>query len=203
MFAAGTETTATALTWLWVALESRADVADRLCAEVERVVGSGPVMRDHLKDLKYTKTVLQELVRLYPVGWLIPRTAMRRDVIDGYTIRAGGTVLISPFLTQRLPEFWPNPDYFDPDRFSRPSPHQQHRFAYFPFGGGPHQCLGNHLFTVEAQVIIATMLSRYRPRLMAAGPIDPLPAASLRPARAVRLLLKPVAKADGSLRHAA
>jgi len=196
MFAAGSETTATALVWFFVAVGGRPDVAKRLRAEVERVVGGDDITAAHLSQLKYLRMVLQELVRLYPVGWLIPRTAARDDVIDGWRVPAGSTMLISPYLTHRLPRYWPRPDEFDPHRFGPDAPGNRHRYAYFPFGGGPHTCLGSHLFTVEAQLIVATMLSRYRIRVPDALSITPMPAASLRPRQPVRLRLRPLERAD-------
>jgi cytochrome P450 len=163
---------------------------------VERVVGGDDITAAHLSQLKYLRMVLQELVRLYPVGWLIPRTAARDDVIDGWRVPAGSTMLISPYLTHRLPRYWPRPDEFDPHRFGPDAPGNRHRYAYFPFGGGPHTCLGSHLFTVEAQLIVATMLSRYRIRVPDALSITPMPAASLRPRQPVRLRLRPLERAD-------
>jgi enediyne biosynthesis protein E7 len=196
MFAAGTETTATALVWFFVAVGARPDVAKRLRAEIDRVVGDDHINAAHLSQLKYLKMVLQELVRLYPVGWLIPRTAARDDVIGGFRVPAGSTMLISPYLTHRLPRYWARPDEFDPLRFGPDAPSNRHRYAYFPFGGGPHTCLGSHLFTVEAQLIVATLLNRYRIRVPDALSITPMPAASLRPRQHVRLRLLPLARAS-------
>jgi len=192
MFAAGTETTATALTWLWVALDANPTVAGRLFAEIDRVVGGASVTAAHLPKLAYTRMVLQELVRLYPVGWLIPRTATRRDVIGRHVIKPGSTILISPYLTQRLDDFFHRPTEFDPERFRPENARGRHRYAYFPFGGGPHQCLGAHLFTIEAELIAATILGRYRPELANATPVTALPAASLRPREPVLLRLHPI-----------
>jgi cytochrome P450 len=155
-------------------------------------VAGQPVTAAHLPQLSYTRMVLQELVRLYPVGWLIPRTATRRDVIGRHVVKPGSTILISPYLTQRLDGFWDRPTEFDPDRFRPENARGRHRFAYFPFGGGPHQCLGSHLFTVEAELIAATILSRYRPELANATPVTAFPAASLRPREQVLLTLRPI-----------
>jgi cytochrome P450 len=203
MFAAGTETTATALVWFFVAVGGRPDVADRLRAEFDRVVGDRDITAKHLNELKYLKMVLQELVRLYPVGWLIPRTAARDDVIGGHRVPAGSTMLISPYVTHRLPRYWDRPDEFDPRRFGPDAPPVRHRYAYFPFGGGPHTCLGSHLFTVEAVLIIATLMSRYRIRVPDALSITPMPAASLRPRHHVRLQMRPLAHSGASTSHAA
>jgi cytochrome P450 len=192
IFAAGTETTAVALTWLWVVLDAHPDVAAKLYDEVDDVVGTDRVNGSHLPGLVYTRMVLQELLRLYPVGWIIPRKVKEPDTIGGTRINAGATVLISPYLTHRLDGFWEHPLVFDPERFAADRPERRHRFLYFPFGGGPHQCLGSHFFTAEAQLVMAAMLSRYRPRLCSSRSVAPKAAASLRPAERVRVSLRPI-----------
>ncbi|MEV4200683.1 cytochrome P450 [Micromonospora globbae] len=189
MFAATTETTINVLTWLWPHLDERPDVAERLYEEIARVVGDGPVRREHLTQLPYTRMVLDELLRLYPIGWIIPRRAVADDVIDGVEVEAGSTMVASPLITQRMAAFWDRPDEFDPDRFVPERVRARHRYAHFPFGGGPHQCLGMYLFYLEAQLILATMLSRYRFRLRRSGVPGLRLAAALRPRTRVELTL--------------
>ncbi|MGW0433540.1 cytochrome P450 [Micromonospora sp. NPDC003197] len=191
MFAATTETTINLLTWLWPHLDARPDVADRLYAEIDQVVGTDRVRRSHLPELRYTKMVLDELLRLYPVGWMIPRMAVADDVIDGVRIKAGSTIVLSPFITQRMEAFWEQPEVFDPDRFSPEQVKNRHRWAHFPFGGGPHQCLGMYLFYLEAQLIVATMLTRYRFQLRNRTFPAPRVAAALRAQERVSLTLRP------------
>jgi cytochrome P450 len=192
MFAAGTETTGVALTWLWVALHENPAVAEKLYAEIDRVVGDSPVQRAHIPELHYTRMVLQELLRLYGVGWLVPRKAAKNDVVDGVKIRKGETVIISPYFTHRMDWVWDRPLEFDPERFATGKAEGHHRYAYFPFGGGAHQCLGSHFFLAEAQLITASMLSRWRPQLTVAGKVTPQVSASLRPEQRVTMRLIPV-----------
>jgi cytochrome P450 len=189
MFAATTETTINVLTWLWPHLDEHPEVADRLYAEISQVVGDEPVRREHLAELRYTRMVLDELLRLYPIGWLIPRRAVAADVVGGVRIEAGATVVASPLITQRMSAFWDRPDEFDPERFRPERVRARHRYAHFPFGGGPHQCLGMYLFYLEAQLIVATMLSRYRFRLRQPGVPGLRLAAALRPRHRVELTL--------------
>ncbi|MEV0329908.1 cytochrome P450 [Micromonospora echinospora] len=189
MFAATTETTINVLTWLWPHLDEHPEVADRLYEEINRVVGDEPVRREHLGELRYTRMVLDELLRLYPIGWLIPRRAVAADVVGGVEIEAGATVVASPLITQRMSAFWDRPDEFDPERFRPEQVRARHRYAHFPFGGGPHQCLGMYLFYLEAQLIVATMLSRFRFRLRQPGVPGLRLAAALRPRRRVELTL--------------
>jgi cytochrome P450 len=192
MFAATTETTINLLTWLWPHLDAHPGVAVRLQDEIDQVVGADPVRRDHLPKLSYTKMVLDELLRLYPIGWLIPRRAIDTDTIGGVRIEPGATIVISPLITQRMDIFWDRPEAFDPERFTPDNARRRHRYAHFPFGGGPHQCLGMYLFYLEAQLIIATVLPRYRFRLHTVGVPAPRVAASLRPRDRVRVTLTPI-----------
>jgi cytochrome P450 len=191
MFTAGTESTAVMLTWLWVVLDREPAVAERLYDEIDRVVGTDRPTRAHLAELDYTRMVLQELLRLYPAGWIVPRTCVRADTVGGVPIRPGDTVMVSPYLTQRMGAYWDQPTVFDPERFTTDRASGRHRFAYFPFSGGPHACLGNHFFTVDATLIVATLLGRYRLSRPAGGPVVPQVAVSLRPRERVSLRLLP------------
>ncbi|WP_248959562.1 cytochrome P450 [Sphaerisporangium perillae] len=200
VYAAASETTATTLTWLWPVLDAHPEVAARLYAEIEEVVGDGPALPSHVPELRYTKMVLQEVMRLYPAGWLFPRMAVEADEIGGTRIKAGSMVLISPYATHRLEEFWDRPLEFDPERFSPDVPRRRHRYAYFPFGGGPHQCLGQHLFHMDAPLIVAAILNRFRPAPLGGGPFTPARTALLRPRGTVGLRLRPVPRAARGLR---
>lgn len=197
MFATSTETTTVALTWLWPLLDAHPDVAERLRAEVGRVVGAGRAVRqEHLRDLEYVKRVVQELLRLFPVGWMFPRTAVRPTAVGDVPIKTGQTVLISPFLTHRLASVWDRPLDFDPDRFTQERAAGRHRYAYFPFGGGPHQCIGRHVFNVEAYLIVAGILSRFRPVLSPVeSAITPRIGATLRPRHHLEMTLTPAGPA--------
>ncbi|MFC0003104.1 cytochrome P450 [Micromonospora siamensis] len=192
MVATATETTISVLTWLWPHIEQDPQVAARLQAEIDQVVGGAPVRREHLGQLRYTRQVLDELLRMYPIGWLFPRRAVEADVIGGVGIEAGATVVVSPLITHRMSTFWDRPEVFDPDRFTPEQVRGRHRYAHFPFGGGPHQCIGMHLFYLEALLIVATVLSRFRFRLQDPTPPRIKVAAALRPVGRVEATLRPV-----------
>lgn len=193
MFATGTETTVGALTWLWPLLDDHPQVTRRLYEEIDTVVGRGPVRAEHLAGLTYTRQIVQELLRLYPAGWVFPRRAVEFATLGGVTIEAGESVLVSPFLTHRLESFWERPLEFDPDRFdlSLGGEPGHHRFAYVPFGAGPHKCIGLHVFNIEAELIIASILSRFRPISCTSVPRTPRVGATLRPKESVELVLRP------------
>lgn len=194
MFTAGTETTATALTWLWVVLNSHPEIADKVYAEIDEVIGTEAPSKAHLPELRYTKMVIQELLRVYSVGWVIPRTSIADDVIDGVKIKGGSTILISPYLTHRLSDVWPHPEVFDPERFSHSRSKGRHRFAYMAFGAGAHQCVGSLFFTVEAQLIASTLLQRFRPVVQNENTIRPQVRLTLIPKEQVKIVLEPVGR---------
>lgn len=190
LFVAATDTTVSVLTFLWDALEAYPEVRAKLYEEVDRVVGAGPVSLDHVAQLPYTKMVLQEALRLYSVAWITPRVVREDDVIGGVRLKAGSTIAVSPFLTHRLPEVWPEPHVFDPERFAPDG--SRHRFAFMAFGGGPHQCAGRVFFYIEAPLILATLLSRFRPTLETSRPIEPRVDITLKPRERVEITLQPV-----------
>jgi cytochrome P450 len=192
MFVAGTETTALALTWLWLLLDAHPQAAERVTDEVREVIGDDTPRLAHLPGLAYTRMALQETLRLYPVGWILPRTVAQRDVLDGTVLPRGTTVLLSPYLTQRLEGFWEDPYEFTPQRFATDREQRQHRFAYFPFGAGAHQCLGSHFFTVEAQLVVAGLLSRFRPEIVGPRSLQARATASLRPRDNAQMVLHPL-----------
>ncbi|MFC4113897.1 cytochrome P450 [Nonomuraea zeae] len=189
---AATETSVTALTWVWPVLDAHPQIAAKVYEEVRRVVGRGPVTVAHLPELTYLKMFVDELVRLYPPGWILPRTAARADRIGDTEIAAGSTMVLSPYLTHRLPEFWDRPHEFDPERFAPGNERAGHRYAYFPFAAGPHVCLGPHLFLMEALLLIAGILCRFRPVLHTTGPVTPRLASTLRPPAGLSMTLVPV-----------
>jgi cytochrome P450 len=194
IFATGSETAIMELTWLWPLLDSHPGVADKLRGEIRRVVGGDRVRPSHLPGLVYTKMVVQELLRLYPVGWMFSRMAAGHDILGGVALEPGAEVMISPYLTHRLESVWDRPLDFDPERFAPGNTRSRHRYGYFPFGGGPHQCVGMHLFTMEAQLIIAGLLSRFEPSLTSASAVTPRAAVTLRPSESVRMTLRPAGR---------
>ncbi|HEV7899041.1 MAG TPA: cytochrome P450 [Planosporangium sp.] len=192
MFLAGTETTASALTWLWTLREIHPDVAARQDDEIQSVVGGGPVAAEHVGKLTYTKAVLDEVLRLYPAGWFLPRVLQAPDELGGVALKPGSTVIISPYLTHRMPDLWPDPERFDPERFAvdREQP-RRHPYAYYPFAGGIHRCLGSHFFVIEALLAAAAMVSRFHHKMRVTQPVLPNASASLRPRGKTSMELRP------------
>ncbi|MGK5543174.1 cytochrome P450 [Streptomyces sp. URMC 127] len=189
LFVAGSESSALTLTWLWVALQEHPGVVAELRREADDVLAGGPPRREHVRELVLTRRVLAEVCRLYTVAWAVPRTAAAEDVIGGVRVPAGTTLVLSPYLTHRLPEFWEHPLRFDPDRFTEERVRNRHPLAYLPFGDGPHQCVGQSFFLQEAALVVATMLTRFH--IAVAGRVVPRASVALRPRDRVGLVLTP------------
>ena len=179
---AGHETTAMALSWTWYLLAKNREIEERLGAEIAAAIGDRVPTIDDLPRLQYARQVVEEAMRLYPPVWGFVRQALVDDTIAGYRIDKGAIVNIMPYVTHRHPAFWNDPERFDPDRFTPERVRERPRFAYLPFSGGPRLCIGNEFALMEAQLVVAMTLQRYRMRLTAERPVvEPEVQLTLRP----------------------
>ncbi|MBW4630783.1 MAG: cytochrome P450 [Iphinoe sp. HA4291-MV1] len=192
LFLAGNETTSTTLTWVWYLLDKHPEVEGKLRAEIDAVIGKRQPTCVDVAKLQYTKMVIQEAMRLYPPGWFLARVAQEDDVIDGYALKAGTTVLLCPYITHRLLKLWDRPEVFDPERFAPEHFTQRHSYSYFPFGGGPRYCIGKHLALLTTQLTVAMMVQKYRLRCVPGHPVEALPGITLRPRYGLRMTVEPV-----------
>ncbi|MEO3867444.1 cytochrome P450 [Nonomuraea sp. B12E4] len=177
---AGHETTASTLSWTFYFLDRHPEVRRRLQAEAVEVLGDRLPGYDDLRDLTYTAMVVQEVMRLRPPVWMLPRQAVSDDEVGGYRVPAGSDVLISPYTLHRHAAFWTDPERFDPDRFDPARPATRPRYAYIPFGAGPRFCVGNHLGMMEATFVIAMVVRDLRLALVPGYRAEPEPMLSLR-----------------------
>lgn len=162
LFLAGHETTANTLNWTWLLLSQNPDVEAKLHAELDTVLGGRvPTLAD-LKQLPYTEMVIKESLRLYPPAWGYSREALEDVRIGDVVIPKGSSAQIFTYGLHHNPKYWDNPEQFQPERFSTENESRFPRYAYLPFGGGPRVCIGNSFAMMEAQLILATMASRYR-----------------------------------------
>ncbi len=187
---AGHETTAIALSWTWYLLSRHEEVERKLHEELSAVLGGRTPTFEDLPKLKYTLMVVEESMRLYPPAWVVGRTAVADDEVGGRRIEAGAEVILSPYITQRHPDFWDEPESFIPERFSPETSAGRHRFAYFPFGGGSRVCIGNNFALAEAQLILATVAQRYRLRLAPGRAVEPEASFTLQPRRGIMMSLE-------------
>lgn len=159
---AGHETTAVTLAWACLLLAQHAGVGDEVRREVSSVLaGRVPVLAD-MPHLELTRRVIDETLRLYPPVAVISRETYAADEIGGYEIPAKSGVMLSPYVTHRHPALWRDPERFDPARFTPEQVAARPRFAYFPFSGGPRLCIGNEFALMEAQILLAMIMQRYR-----------------------------------------
>lgn len=181
IFLAGHETTANALAWVWYLLSKYPATARQVRSEVDDVLGDRAPAYEDLQNLTYMRRVIDETLRLYPSAWMFARQAVEDDEIGGYSIPAGATLMLSPFVTHRRAEFWENPEGFDPERFTPERVKERARYAYFPFGGGPRRCIGEGFALMEAQLVMAMVVQRFRLHLVPGHRVEPQPMATLRP----------------------
>ena len=191
MFIAGHETTANALTWAWYLLAQHPHVEQRLHEELEQTLQGRPPSGADLPRLAYTRMLLEETMRLYPPAWITNRSVVEDDEICGYHIPRNSVVAISPYAMQRDPRFWEEPEVFDPQRFAPGQGEDRPNYAYFPFGGGPHQCIGKGFALMEATLVLAAVAQRYRLVLHAGQHIEPLPQITLRPRDGIQVIALP------------
>jgi cytochrome P450 len=190
MLLAGHETTATALTFTFHLLGAHPEAAGRLREEAAGVLGAGesPSL-EQLERLPYARMVIEEAMRLYPPIWVLSRSVAEDDEIGGFRIERGGMMMVSPWVTHRLPDLWEEPARFLPERFAPERVAAMPRFAYFPFLGGPRQCIGNHFALMEAQILLATLARRLRVSPLQDGlaPLALDPSLTLRPKGGLRM----------------
>jgi cytochrome P450 len=167
LIVAGHETVAAALTWTWYLLAGHPDVEEGVLAEVD-ALDDVPGSSWSVARLPYTQAVLDECLRLYPPAWVITRRSLVPDVLSGFEVRAGATLILSPYVNHRAPTSWPEPLRFDPERFraGRESDVGSGSLTYFPFGAGPRLCIGRDLALLEAPLVLSRLARtfRFRPR---------------------------------------
>jgi cytochrome P450 len=195
---AGHETTANALTWTFHLLGRHPEIAARLRHEIDGALGGRAPALDDLPRLGYARMVLEEAMRLYPPVWVIDRNTIAEDAIGGYRIRAGTLVMLSQYVTHRHPAFWPDPERFDPDRFTPEASRSRPRFAYFPFAGGPRNCIGSQFALTEATLVLSALAARFSLTPVAGHAVELNPSVTLRPRREVPMQVKAFAYTCGA-----
>jgi cytochrome P450 len=187
---AGHETTANALTWTWYLLSQYPEVEARMHAELDRVLGGRLPSFDDVPSLPYTSGVFAESLRLYPPAWAIGRRAKQDYSLSGYTIPAKSILLLSPWVVQRDPRWWPEPERFHPDRWSPEETEKRPKFAFFPFGGGTRVCVGERFAWAEGVLVLATLAQCWKMRLVPGHPVATQAVITLRPRHGMKMTLE-------------
>ncbi|MBO2450938.1 cytochrome P450 [Actinomadura barringtoniae] len=168
-------TTGVAISWMLYLMARHPDAAKRVTAEVDQVLGDRAVPGyGDLKDLVQLDRALKETMRLYPPGPYGAREATEDVVIGDYEIPAGTTIFYPFWAVHMNPDHWPDPQVFDPDRFTPEATAARPRLAYIPFGLGPRSCEGAGLAMVEAELVLATLLKRFDFRLAPGQTVTPI-----------------------------
>lgn len=161
MVIAGHDTSAALLAWALYLLGSHPEVLAQAQAEVDEVLGEAPPTLETMAGLSYLDQVIKETLRLYPPAHHSLRIAATDLEFQGYHLPAGARVLFSIYLTQRHPDYWPDPTRFDPERFTVAQNKIRPHYIYLPFGGGPRNCIGLAFAQVELKTVLARLLQRF------------------------------------------
>jgi cytochrome P450 len=187
IFLAGYETVANALIWTWYLVSEHPEVERKMHEEIDRVLaGRTPTVED-VPKLRYLEMVLAESMRLYPPAWAMGRRARNDFTLGDFRLPAGTTVLISQFVTHRDPRHFADPLRFDPERFAAGGRATFPKFAYFPFGAGARQCIGEAYAWTESILVLATLAQKWRLRLVPGQRIEPQALITLRAKYGVRM----------------
>jgi enediyne biosynthesis protein E7 len=166
---AGHETTAAVLNSVWYLLSQHPEVEAKLHAEVD-AMELADLRLATIESLHYTHQVILEALRLYPPVWVLTRRCLHADRLAGYQAPAGTDVFMSPYVVQRDPRHWPEPDEFRPERFGGGAESAAHRFAFIPFSAGPRHCVGETFATYEMAIHIYQAARQFRLRCTQSGP---------------------------------
>ena len=190
---AGHETLANGLAWAFYLVAQHPEVQAKLRDEVRAVAGRGALDWTAVSALDYTEKVFAESMRLYPPVPFSSRRSREEHEVGGYVIPADAKLLLGQFIVHRDPRWWPEPERFDPERWTEEAGRSRHRYAYFPFGGGPRLCIGESFAWLEAKIILATVVRSWHFTLESDPDVQGLPWTTLRPASPIELRVSAVA----------
>jgi cytochrome P450 len=167
---AGTETTALTLAWCFYLLHLHPEVAERIRREADETYGDRVPTWEDIHGLAYTRSVIQETMRLYPPIWSFIRTAIAEDEIGGHKVKPGDKMVMCAYIVHHHPKYWSDPEHFNPDRFSPENATKRAKYSYLPFGAGKRSCIGGALSLVENTLALAQLLRRFTPEYVGTEP---------------------------------
>ena len=191
LFLAGHETTALALSWSWYLLATHPEAEKVFHAELNEVLGGRAPNVSDLPKLKYTEMIAKEAMRLYPPAYAVGREAIEETEIGGFRVPKGTQLFAFQWVTHRDARYFDEPDAFKPERWVPEIAERLSKYAYFPFGGGPRQCIGNYFAMMEIVLLMATIGQRFKFRLDPEHKVEVLPVLSLRPRDGIKVIVEP------------
>jgi cytochrome P450 len=199
LLVAGHETSSNALSWLLYLLSSRPDCLERVRQEFDSVLGDAPLSHADVPRFGFTTQVIMEALRLYPPFWMIDRMAVADDRVGDLEIPRGSTVIVYVYGAHHAPRYWPSPESFDPERFTKANATLHTPFTHLPFGGGPRGCIGGNYAMLQILMILSALLRTYDFKLTPGQTIEARPMVILRPKHGIRMTFTEAIASD---RHA-
>jgi cytochrome P450 len=187
LLVAGHETSSNALSWLLYLLSSHPDCVERVREEFDSVLGDRPLSYSDVSKFEFTSQVIMEALRLYPPFWMVDRMALADDRAGDVNIPRGSTVVVFIYGAHHSPQYWPNPESFDQERFSKAKEKLHTPFAHLPFGAGPRGCIGGNYAMLQMLMILGVLLRKYDFRLVPGQTIQARPMVILRPEHGIRM----------------
>lgn len=190
LFLAGQESTANSLLWTWYLISTNPESEKKMHREIDTVLNGRLPSLDDLGKLSYTQNVFKEALRLYPPAWAVARHVKEDYEVGGYVIPAGADIFMSQYVVHREPRLYREPESFRPERWSSDETKDLPRFAYFPFGGGTRRCIGEPFAWMEGVLLIATIASKWKMRLVPHQNIIPQALITIRPKNGMNMILE-------------
>jgi cytochrome P450 len=187
LLVAGHETSSNALSWTLYLLSTRPDCVERVRQEFDAVLGDRPMRFSDVPKFEFTTQVINEALRLYPPFWMVDRMPLTDDCIGDIDIPKETTVVVFIYGTHHSPQYWANPESFDPERFSKTKEKLHTPFSHLPFGAGPRGCIGGNYAMLQMLMILSVLLRKYDFELVPGQTIEPRPMVILRPEHGIRM----------------
>lgn len=191
LIVAGSETSATTLNWYWYSLSQHPEVEAKLHAEVDNAGYDQVPGFEDIMALPYTRQVTEEVLRLYPPVWLFTRKAIEDDKLGDFDVAAGTDIFIAPYFLHRHPDYWDEPEKFNPERFTPEAIKQRHKFAYIPFSAGPRRCIGDFFGIAETQIHFGLMARHFKMEHVDDHPVELAPEVNLRTKHPINMRILP------------
>jgi cytochrome P450 len=187
LLVAGHETSSNALSWLLYLLSSRPDCLEKVRREFDSVLGGRSLSYPDVPKFEFATQIIQEALRLYPPFWMVDRMALADDRVGDLAIPGGSTVVVFIYGAHHSPQYWENPESFDPERFTKANEKLHRPYAYLPFGAGPRGCIGGNYAMLQILMILSVLLRRYDLQLVPGQTIETRPMVILRPEHGIRM----------------